>query len=1605
MAQPIDHLKDRLVEQVAALISERLEPAEHPLAERLLRSSYANVAPEDVLAREPDALYGAVLSMLALARQRLPGQAKLRVFQPRADEGGWDSEHTVIEVVNDDMPFLVDSLTAAVQRSELAVHLVLHPVLPMVRDEAGRLQDIPGDAGAGAPFESLMHIEIDRLTDPARLLALSDRLAAVLADVRAAVEDWRAMRERVAAILAELAAPAESGRAREIAEVRDFLDWIHHDNFTFLGYRDLRFDLDAAADGAIAVEPGSGLGILRDPDFRIFDTERDLATMTAEVVAFLRRPAVLLLTKADRVAAVHRPVPMDIVGIKRFDVEGRVVGLHVLVGLFTHSAYALSPLQIPLLRGKVGRIAERAGFRPNSHDGKALQAILETYPRDELLQAGEADLYDTAIAILRLQERQRVAVFLRRDEFERFVSILVFIPRDRYDTRLRLKIQQLFEDGCAGRVTAWYTQVAEAPLARLQFFVKTMPGQAPLIDRAALESRLADITRSWTDRLQEALIESHGEERGLALHRRWAASFPLAYREDVAPRAACLDIARIEAARDGFALHLYRPVEAADSALRFKIYRQGQPVALSDVLPLFEHMGFRVISEQPYELRRPAEEPLWIHDFTMVSQDGRAVEIERLRGGFEDAFRAVWLGAAEDDGFNRLVVNAGLTWRQVMVLRAYAKYLRQAGSTFSQSYVERSVTGNPAVAALLVALFEARFDPDGPCGDGDVPARIQSALEAVASADEDRILRRFLNLIEATLRTNFFQTASDGTPKSYLSFKLDSHRVEGLPLPRPMAEIFVYAPFTEGIHLRAGKVARGGIRWSDRPEDFRTETLGLMKAQTMKNSVIVPVGAKGGFVVKRPPRTGGREAFQEEGIRCYRTLMRGLLDLTDNLAGGQVVVPSRVVRRDGDDPYLVVAADKGTATFSDIANEISAEYGFWLGDAFASGGSQGYDHKGMAITARGAWESVKRHFREMGRDIQKNDMTVVGVGDMSGDVFGNGMLRSPHLKLVAAFDHRHIFLDPDPDPELSFAERRRLFDLPRSSWSDYDRGRLSAGGGVFARDAKSIALSPEVRKLFDIEMESLPPSDLITRLLAAPVDLLWFGGIGTYVKAGFETHAAVGDRANDALRIDARMLRCKVIGEGGNLAMTQHGRVEAALAGIRLNTDAIDNSAGVDCSDHEVNIKILLDGAVRDGDLTVKQRNELLSSMTDEVGHLVLRDNYLQTQALSIFQVQAPQMLDQQDRFMRLLERQGRLDRRIEFLPDDDEIARRALDEKGLTRPEISILLAYGKLWLYDAILDSDLPDDPLLLDELVRYFPTLVRGESWRARMDGHRLRREIVATVSANSMVNRVGGSFIARLMERTGTPPADLARAYLIVRDGFSLRDVWEGIEGLDTLVPAEIQTAMFIEINRLIERGVGWVLGHAPRPLDIGRSRAELEPGIVALRDCLERILPADTLAALTVRAAEYQASGVPEDLARRVASLIVLASANDIGRIAARVGRPVETVGRLYFLMTARFGMGWLRAAAERLQASSHWEKMAGEAVIDDLYVRQAELTASVAAMAGDLDAEAALAAWAESRRAAVERADQLLVELKGATRLDLSTLVVASHQFQALIEG
>ena len=1604
MAQRLEFLKGELVDQVLRLVDERLAADEAAMAARLVRLFYDNVAPEDMAHRDPDSLYGAAISLLGLARHRDPAKPAMRVFNPSPQEHGWQSPHTVIEIVNDDMPFLVDSTTAALANLDLAVHLVIHPIVGAVRDAQGRLLDIVEPGTEGCRLESLMYVEIDRQSTLGAEQRILDRLATVLAEVRAAVEGWRPMGDRVMAVLAGLDTPPAGLTDDEVAEARDFLRWLHDDHFTFLGYRSFTFA--AAGSGAIAADADSGLGIMRLPDVRVFEEWRDLAAMPPEVTDFLRQKNLLLISKTDRAATVHRPVPMDIVVVKKFDEAGTVTGLHSFIGLFASVAYTRSPKLIPVLRRKVANVIRRAGFRPSSHDGKALLNILEGYPRDELFQIGEDALLGTALGILRLQERQRIAVFLRKDEFERFLSCLVYVPRDRYDTTLRLAVQRILEQSFNGELGAYYTQVGDSPLARLHFILRTRPGHIPDVPVADIEARLADAARSWGDRLQEALTIAHGEEKGLALYRRLGSGFPSSYREHHSAQVAVFDLDRIaEVMVGGVAMNLYHPAEVAGNEARLKLYHAHHPVPLSDVLPVLEHMGFRVISEMPHQIRLEGGGTAWLHDFIMRTSTGAAVDVGDLRERFQDVFLRVWDGDAEDDGFNRLVLLAGLGWRDVVILRAYAKYLRQAGITFSQSYIERALAGNPAVVESLVRLFRSRFDPKAN-PDAEAAARIalDKALDAVVSADDDRILRRFHNLVLATLRTNFFQPGADGRPKPYLSFKLDSRAVDDLPLPTPWVETFVYSPRVEAVHLRGGRVARGGIRWSDRREDFRTEILGLMKAQMVKNAVIIPMGAKGGFVVKRPPAEGGREALQAEGIACYSMMIRGLLDLTDTLRAGVVVPPPDVVRRDGDDPYLVVAADKGTATFSDTANAISLDYGFWLGDAFASGGSQGYDHKGMGITARGAWEAVKRHFRELGHDVQNHDFTVVGVGDMSGDVFGNGMLRSPHIRLVGAFNHLHIFVDPDPDAAAGFVERRRLFELPRSQWSDYDPAKLSKGGGVYRRDAKSIALSREARARFGIATETVKPHELIRAMLMAEVDLLWFGGIGTYVKCGDETHAAVGDRANELMRIDAGGLRCRVVGEGANLAVTQLGRVEYALKGGRINTDAIDNSAGVDTSDHEVNIKILLDAKVAAGDMTAKQRNRTLIAMTDEVAQLVLRDNYLQTQAISLIEQQAPELLDQHDRLIRLLEKAGGLNRAVEFLPDDEGLAERAAAKRGLMRPEIAVLLAYSKIWLYDHLLSSDLPDHPLLVDELVRYFPSALHDET--DCMAGHRLRREIVATQTTNSMMNRVGGTFVSDLMERTGATPVDIARAYLVARDAFGLRELWGGIEALDNAVPAATQAAMSMEINRLVFRATLWLLRYGATPLDIGAAHAELEPQVTALRDCLDRVLPADTAAMVAEHAQGFQAQGVPADLALRVSRTIVLASANDIGRIAARTGLAVEAAARLYFGVGARFGLGWLRIAADRagMIGGSHWQKLAIAAVIDDLYGLQRELSVRIGEAGGREDMRDAIAAWIDGHRQAVDRADLLLGELRNLANVDLAVLTVANRELRGLAD-
>jgi len=1577
---------------------------------RFLAAYFHNVPAQDLKQIGADALYGIAHSHLVLGKHRKPGHAVVRVFNPDAKKQGWRSAHTIIEIVNDDMPFLVDSVTGELNRQNLTVHLVVHPIIRVARDGDGTFRDIlDGAKGAdGAIAESFMHIQITQQSGK-RLKEIEAALKRVLDQVRLAIEDWKPMRARMQQVIEELTNPPAGADPEQTAEVREFLRWIHDNQFTFLGYREY---VHNRAAHTIKIDRKNGLGILRDSKVVVFDEMRKLDSASARVKAFVESPSLLMVVKTNRRSVIHRSVHMDAIGIKRFDAKGAVVGQHLFIGLFTSVAYSRSPWEIPLLRRRLKNAVARAGFPASSHDGKALTHILETFPRDELFQVSDDYLLETALGILHLQDRQRVALFVRRDDFERFMSCLIFVPRDRYTTALRLKMQKILEDAFKGEATAHHATLGDSALARLHLILRTTPGDIPAFDVKKLEAQLVEAARSWTDVLSEALIGRFGEERGLDLMHRYGTAFSAGYQDAYTGETALDDIERIEKllAEGGIGMNLYQVDGQPESRIRFKVYHPDRALSLSDVLPLFEHMGFKVLDESPYKVVLAADgaKVVMIHDFGLENRSGGAIDIAAIRDMFQDAFRRVWAGDTESDGFNALVSGVGLNWREVVIVRAISKFLRQANIPFSQAYMEQTLAKNGVIARQIVDLFLALFDPAEKGREKKteaIRAKINADLEAVVSADEDRILRRFVNVVDSMLRTNFFQPAADGGPKSYLSFKLNSKNIDELPLPRPLREIFVYSPRMEGVHLRFGLVARGGLRWSDRREDFRTEILGLVKAQQVKNAVIVPVGSKGGFVCKWSTPPGDRDAFLKEGIECYKILISGLLDITDNIKGPKIVPPKNVVRGDPDDPYLVVAADKGTATFSDIANGVSLAYGHWLGDAFASGGSQGYDHKKMGITARGAWESVKRHFREMGKNIQKEDFTVAGVGDMSGDVFGNGMLLSPHIKLLGAFNHMHIFVDPDPDPAKSLEERQRLFNLPRSAWSDFDKSVMSKGAAIYERSAKSLTLTPEIKERFGIAKDKVTPNELMQTLLKSEVDLLWFGGIGTYVKAETESNADAGDRANDAIRINGGDIRAKVMGEGANLGATQLGRIEYALNGGRLNTDSIDNSAGVNCSDHEVNIKILIDSVVAKGGLNQKQRNKLLAEMTEEVGGLVLKSNYAQSQAITMVDTRGVLALDNQSRLMRRLERTGRLDRAVEFLPDDETLNERKLAKKGLTRPEIAILMSYAKIWLYDELLASNVPDDPELERDLVQYFPTPLRAK-YKKEIGEHRLRREIIATRLTNSLVNRVGGTFISEFMEKTGKPAAEIARAYTIAREVFNMRELWEAIEALDDIAPTSVQTDMILASNHLIEWVTLWFLRNGKPGLDMGEHVKEFQAGITELSTGLTKALPAHYLTDLKARAKHYVDKGVPEKLAMAVANLVNLYSGCDVVKLANFRKMKVLNVARVYFAVGTRFHLGGLRAAADAIGSDTHWQQLAIAALIEEIYSHQLTLANRVLDFAdGKLDADKAVQGWIDRNKAAVEPTEQLMSELWATPINDLSMIAVASRQLRAMTDA
>jgi glutamate dehydrogenase len=1636
-----EQIRDELVDRAAGLAPEIGD---------LVRLFYRYIPPEEVIGDDPVDLVGAVRSHRDLAEHRVPGRPAIRVLNPTSTEDGWSTRATVVQIVTDDMPYLVESVSAELMRQGVQVHRVVHPIVVVSRDVAGRLREVlpmadPGEPPSAAMAESWMYVEIDLIADADRAREIEAGISSVINDVREVVEDTERMAGQAIKLADELDENHPPLDTDDISEGAALLRWLADGHFTFLGYR--RYELVHGGPQAEDHEPAlrgvlaSGLGVLRKDSLaaRGFTAGPDTA-------AHALAPRLLVLTEASELSTVHRSVYPYYVGVKTFDPTGEVNGEHRFLGVFTTTALHENVLDIPVVRRRVREVIHRAGFPLDAYSGQRMLEVIQNWPRAELFSADVDTLYATATGVIALADRRRLRLFLRRDQYGRFFSCLVFLPRDRYTTRSRLAMQEVLLAELGGTNLEYQARVGETPLAQVHFTVHTDPNRPvddPDVQR--IQEQLTEAVRSWDDLMADAVLTeqrteastgrtdrsgvvSLGAESATEQGQRFANIFPEAYKEDFTAVDALADLRRLQALEsDGdMDMSFYLPDGAEPGERRLKLFLAGRKVTLSQVLPMLQAMGVEVVDERPYGLHGEGVR-WWIYDFGLRIEPGlleqrSAEQLDGLRSQFEAAFAAAWRGDVEVDRFNALVVRAGMSWRQAAVLRAYSRYLRQAGTPYSQEYIEDAVLGHTEVSTALVRLFEIRFDLELSERTRQQQAETQVAeitamIDEVSSLDADRILRSLLRLITATLRSNYFVRDEGGEPRSYLAIKLDPRAIPDLPEPRPHFEIFVYSPRVEGVHLRFGPVARGGLRWSDRREDFRTEILGLVKAQAVKNAVIVPVGAKGGFVVKRPPVTTGdpsldRESWWNEGIACYRMFISGLLDLTDNMDAGKTVPARQVVRYDGDDSYLVVAADKGTASFSDIANEVAAGYGFWLGDAFASGGSIGYDHKAMGITARGAWESVKRHFRELGVDTQTEEFTVVGVGDMSGDVFGNGMLLSEHIRLLAAFDHRHIFLDPNPDAARSFAERRRLFELPRSSWDDYDRSLISEGGGVWPRAAKSVPVSQPVREALGISegTDRLAPHELIRAILVAPADLLWNGGIGTYVKAATERNSEVGDKANDAVRVDGRDLRVKVVGEGGNLGMTQRGRIEFARSGGKVNTDALDNSAGVDCSDHEVNIKILLDYLVGEGHLNQEQRNELLVEMTDEVSDLVLADNFRQNAVLGVSRAHAAPMLSVHARLVAALEAFEGLDRELEAMPSAEEF--QALDKagEGLTSPELATLLAHVKLALKQDVLDSELPEVNVFAGRLPGYFPSQLRDRFAEAIM-AHPLRRQIITTMVVNEVVDGGGVSYAYRLAEEMNATATEAVRAYAVVTNVYDLPALWRQIDALGSSLPSDVADDLVLETRRLLDRASRWLLSNRPQPLAVGAEINRFSPVVRELAPRVVDLLRGRAREAARESVAELVAKGTPESLASRVSTLLDaygLLDAIEVTELADRgeldaERNPVETA-ELYYALSHHLGVDDMLTSISALDRGDRWHALARLSLRDDLYssLRSITLDALQDSDPGQ-NTEQKIANWEQTNMARLSRARVSLDEIRRSGRLDLATLSVAVRQIRSMV--
>jgi len=1550
---------------------------------QMVNRFYHKVPLVDLRTLNPEEAANMVVSAEAFLQQRESGKPKIRVVS--------SEKTTIIEILNDDMPFLVDSISAEITRHALEIKRIIHPIMRVERDNEGKLVNI---SETGKP-ESFIRIETSRITRLAQEEKLVADLELLLKNVRYAVDDWQAMNGKIAEGMKDIQAASSHFAAEEIKEASDFLNWIANKNFIFLGYVEYDF-YDSEGNKRLATVVDSELGIFKSDEG--IHRPKGLEGLPPEILHFALVPHLIEITKSLLKSRVHRFVPMDYIGLKRFDANGKVIGERRFLGLFTSSVYYQSASDIPFIRRKIERVIERAGFSHTSHDGKTLKTIIEFTPRDELFQFPEEELFDYVMGVLSLETKPGVRLFIRRDIFERFVSCIVFLPREHFGSDIREEVQTILERHLAGKTSNFYTQMTDSPLVRLQVIISTQPGHIPDIKTDVIEQEISEKVGRWQEALYYALAEAQGNEQAEIISKTYRKAFSKNYIHDHTAQDAVLDIEKITSVLETglTTLNLYRKEQDAENIVHLKWYNPGHPIPLSDIMPMLENAGFKVIDEHPYRITLAATQPegsdtIWIRDFILEANHFSDSEPSTFRN-LEVCLSKIWQNEAENDALNSLSLVAGFSWREVMLVRGYAKYLWQTNFPYGVSAISRSLVANPVIAKNLLKLFKARFDPETATSHEAMVAEIESKLSVVTNITDDKILRRLLAVILATLRTNYYQTDEQGGHKPYISFKFDSAKVPELPLPRPFAEIFVYSVRVEGIHLRGGKVARGGLRWSDRRDDFRTEVLGLVKAQMVKNSVIVPVGSKGGFVLKQAPQE--REAFMAEGVACYKTFLSGLLDLTDNIVAGSIIPPKQVVRYDDNDPYLVVAADKGTATFSDYANAVSQSYGFWLGDAFASGGSVGYDHKKMAITAKGGFVAVARHFREMSHDIYNADFSVVGIGDMAGDVFGNGMLLSKHIRLVAAFNHLHIFLDPNPDTATSYAERERLFNLPRSSWKDYNAALISEGGGIYERSSKSITISPQMQAVLGVKENNFSPDDLIRAILLAPVDLLWNGGIGTYVKAEDETNEQVGDRANNGLRVNGKELRCKVIGEGGNLGFTQKGRIEYAGNGGRINTDAIDNSAGVDCSDHEVNIKIGLGTAVMTGKLPLDKRDVLLASMTEEVGQLVLRDNQLQTQAITLEQAHAANNLEEHLRMMHQFEWLALLDRAVEYLPTDKQLLERKNAGKGLTRPELAVLLAYSKMVLYPALLNSTLPDDAFFTQSLMEYFPTEL-GRQFEAEVTTHPLKREIIATVVANDLINHTSITFIHALAEDTGQAVADVARAYYVAVGAFDLTSLWNQVEALDGKVEVALQVQLLRTIVEFARHTTLWFLRNLAHPIDIAHAISEFKQGITAYAASYKFVISETIASSLKEQVEIWVAGSVGEELAGRIAELGILSSAPDVVRVNNELQRTITETGKLYFEIGSLFALDWLRAQAASLVTTSHWDALALSGIVSNLYDEQRRLTASVLKLG-------TIGEWQEANAADITRFGSFIADLRTSDSFSLTKLVIAEKKLKEL---